>query len=377
MEATSVPNEGSKVMLSIIIPFYNVEKYIAECLESAISQTFPHIEIICVDDNGTDNTASIIQEFAKTDSRIRVVRNEKNLGVAASRNVGVRHSRSPYIMFLDSDDTYELTMCEKMVEAIESSGADVAMCGTQISYERDESLKESDDAYFSLKYKGLHNVSDELIASCDVSLWNKIFRKEIIEKYDIRFPDGLRYEDAFFYQAYMAQANSIVFVNEKLYHYRRREGSIMNLTFAKSSSAGLEHLLIIMRLHDYFLRWNLQEKKYVHFCRLFVQYMGHAICHSSSQEERHEVLKTAADFARKHLKTTSGLDYECASQIERYKYTSPLHRSKGLLLHITEKPFSKRYSVLGIPVYKIRYSPSFQKHYLFGIQIYRKRNICS
>ncbi|EAL6184099.1 glycosyltransferase family 2 protein, partial [Campylobacter coli] len=101
--------------ISIILPTFNVEKYIAKALESCINQSFKDIEIIVVDDCGSDKSIDIAKEYAKKDKRIKIVHNEKNLGTFAARNNGVKHSNSEYLMFLDPDDFLELEACEKLI----------------------------------------------------------------------------------------------------------------------------------------------------------------------------------------------------------------------------------------------------------------------
>ena len=114
--------------ISVIIPVYNTENYLKECLNSVINQTFKDIEIICVNDGSTDNSLSILEEYARTDSRIKII-NQKNQGVSSSRNNGIKSARGEYIMFLDSDDLYKPDLCEKVVEKIDSQSPDIVMWG--------------------------------------------------------------------------------------------------------------------------------------------------------------------------------------------------------------------------------------------------------
>ncbi len=368
------PTQEQQPLISLIIPVYQVEKYIAECLESVLAQTFPHLEIICVDDRGTDGSVAIIEEYARKDKRIKLISNARNSGLAASRNAGMQHSSAPYVMFLDSDDTYAPTMCEKMCHAIVSSGADIAACGMQITYEADSALKASDDEYYAVKFKGVHEVNDHIISACDVSACNKIHRRKIIDTYGVRFPDGMKYEDAYFFNAYMAHARSIAFVNERLYQYRRRAGSIMNQTFAKAGSMSVDHLKIAFLLHEHFRKWNLLERKYAYFCRFFLNYLDLALHHSATQQERDEMMCLAGDFARKNLQDLPNIEQKSAERIEYIKSHFPIE-SKGVIWRVKTKPYSKLYSFLGIPLLRIRYTPTIKKYYLFGIIFRRKKHV--
>ncbi len=111
--------------VSIIIPVYNVEKYLQRCLDSVVNQTLKDIEIICVNDGSTDNSAIILEEFSKKDERIKIV-NQKNGGLSRARNTGLEHSNGDYIGFLDSDDWIDLDYYEKLHDAAERNNCDIA-----------------------------------------------------------------------------------------------------------------------------------------------------------------------------------------------------------------------------------------------------------
>ena len=115
--------------VSVIIPVYNVEEYLNECLDSVVNQTLPDIEIICVNDASPDSSATILEEYAKKDNRIKIITHEHNQGLGPARNTGVAHATSPYIAFVDSDDYIAPNMVEKLFELIVSNNAEMAMCG--------------------------------------------------------------------------------------------------------------------------------------------------------------------------------------------------------------------------------------------------------
>lgn len=355
--------------VSVIVPVYNVEKYIEECLKSLINQTLKDIEIICIDDCGTDNSMAIVEKYAKQDNRIKIIRHKKNAGLAASRNTGLDNSVAPYIMCCDSDDFYDKTMCATMYDAIKKSGADIAMCGINIIYEADENLKQSDDEYYRIKYRGVRAVTNDLINSCDVSSWNKIFVRKIIDKYNIRWPDGLKYEDAYFFRIYMLWAKKIKFINKKIYNYRRRTGSIMNQTFKKCDNSAIDHLKIAILIYDYLVANGLykQHAQY-YWTSVFIPYFNFARWNSSEKYQKN-VYNIASDFIKQsdfpseldfYTKRTKDMIVNNTLEKSCYK----LYR----LLKITETMDKKVYKFIGIPVYKIKIFPDYQKYYLFGIQ---------
>jgi len=206
-----------KPKISIIVPVYNVSPYLARALNSVVNQTLHDIEIICVDDASTDNSLSILEDFAKIDNRIKVLKHDKNLGVSCARNTGLKVAKADYFMFLDPDDWYELTICEKMYNKIHNNEYDVAVCNVAITI--------SDD--MNGQNRGYTN--ERNYATINVSwVWNKIFKRKIIEKYQIKFPDGLLGEDAYFKNCYYAVSNRKVgIIDEKLYNYFVRKDSLM------------------------------------------------------------------------------------------------------------------------------------------------------
>ena len=106
------------MLISVIIPVYNVEKYLSQCLDSVINQTYKNLEIICVDDSSTDNSLEILKEYAQKDTRIKIIKNEKNLGLGLTRNEGVKVAKGEYIHFLDSDDWMNLNAYEKLFDTV-------------------------------------------------------------------------------------------------------------------------------------------------------------------------------------------------------------------------------------------------------------------
>lgn len=221
-EIADLHNNGSKI--SIIMPVYNTEQYLRKTLESLTNQTYKNIEILCIDDGSHDDSLSILEEYAKADSRMRVFRQE-NKGPAAARNLGLDNMTGEYLMFCDSDDWYEPDMCEKMLFAITSENVDVACCRTNLHFiEKDKRVRER---YFNNRnFSDKKNLDDYYIIKTNVLLWNKIFKTDIINKYKIRFPEGLLHEDDAFWYMYAICVERIYYLPEKLYNYVVRSGSI-------------------------------------------------------------------------------------------------------------------------------------------------------
>lgn len=296
--------KSNKPDVSIIVSCYKGGDSLPICLDALLSQSLKNIEIICVDDGSPDNTSSVLKDYAARDSRIIPVTNKQNLGVSKSRNKGISLAKADYIMFCDADDFYEPSMCEEMLEAIQNSEADIAISEIHVIYEAHHDLKYSDDNYYSLKFSGLENIDENIVLNTDLSPTNKIFRKSIIEKYSIRFPEGLYYEDAYFCSAYLCCSNNIYYLNERLYNYIRHDKSTMSNTFSNETEKdpAIDHLYIAFKLFD-FLKKNDLLKKYNNlFWQLFYSFELFALNNSKTRKRVNEIKKAALDFISRNNK---------------------------------------------------------------------------
>jgi glycosyltransferase involved in cell wall biosynthesis len=276
----NVPYFENKIMtkpvISIIVPVYKTEKYIVRCLESLVNQTFRDIEIICVNDGSPDNAPAICADYAQKDSRI-ILLAQSNQGLSAARNTGLFHARGEYIQFCDSDDYYDTTMCEKLYNSVIASGADLAMVGIKIVYEDGIPAHPGDDEYHRIKFSGLHKINSDVFQKTDVYAWNKIFKKKIIDEYDIRFPTGLKYEDACFFFKYLFVAKYIFYLDEPLYNYVRRTGSIMYITLYQKTPMAIDHVNILYDIEVFMEKHGLTRKYTSIFVWMILSYANCAI----------------------------------------------------------------------------------------------------
>lgn len=206
--------------MSVIVPIYNSEKYLAQCIQSIINQSYKNLQIILVNDGSNDNSKDICDEYARKDSRIEVY-HLKNRGVSATRNYALTHVKGDYIQFVDSDDSLNHKMTEIMVEAIENEQIDMVVCNyTKIFKKlkiRNEILEKtgiySNREYLcnTLKDPGHHYYG---------VVWNKIYRTEIIEKYNIKFDSETELgEDFIFNLNYWTRCNKVKVLHKFLYFY--------------------------------------------------------------------------------------------------------------------------------------------------------------
>lgn len=214
-------------LISIIIPIYNVESYLATCLNSVINQTYKHLEIILVDDGSTDGCGEICDDYAKCDTRIKVLHKE-NGGLSDARNAGMAVAQGCFIGFVDGDDWIELDMYEVLYQAIRDNHADVAICGY---YEQigDRIIDEYATGEVLL-YSGKEIVRKLLLNDTSyqicIAVWNRLYKRELIQ--DIQFPFGKLYEDIVYSTEVLLKCDTCVYVDKKKYHYLLgREGSII------------------------------------------------------------------------------------------------------------------------------------------------------
>lgn len=222
--------EDTKV--SVIVPVYNTEKYLNECMDSIVNQSLKEIEIICVNDGSTDNSLEILEEYAEKDSRVKVITIE-NKGLSVARNIGIEHASGKYIGFVDSDDYVNEYMFEKLYISCELNNLDVAIC--KISLFDDETKEVNNELdYYNLGVfegfkKDVFNADDTVPFTCDivVNAFNKLYRRSFLVENSIEFPPNLIFEDEIFFIKTYLTAQRISIVNEFLYYYRlNRSGSI-------------------------------------------------------------------------------------------------------------------------------------------------------
>lgn len=302
-----------KAKITIIVPVYNVEDYLASCLDSLINQTYKDIEIVCVNDGSTDGSGEILKNYAKKDRRIKVI-NKKNGGLSSARNAALEKCNTEYVMFCDSDDSFNEKMCEKMIGVIEKDGSDLAVCEKNIIYYVHEGMRESDERYYSLKYSGKKNIDDEVTLNTNVSVLNKIFRMEIIKENKIKFPNGLNNEDFYFYNAYMSVAETISFVHEPLYNYARRENSIMSNNF-ETNTYSIDHLKIAEKLFGFYKKNGFLDKHADLFWRQWLLSYWFSYDYTSPKL-RGQVFDEGKAFMKKYLEKYPPKNDDLKSNIE-------------------------------------------------------------
>ncbi len=225
-------------LITIVIPIYNVEKYLEKCLQSVINQTYNNIEIILVDDGSPDNCGSICDDYAKKDSRIKVIHKE-NGGLSDARNAGIKVATGKYITFLDSDDYVTSDYIEYLYKLIKKYNVKLSICKLQIVWKDIKVQDESSLEDVCLDVKGAYkNLLFQ--QGIDISANAKLYLTELWKNYE--FPKGKVYEDTAVIYKLIEEAQNVAFGNKECYYYIAREGSISKKQgFNKNEEDYIEH----------------------------------------------------------------------------------------------------------------------------------------
>lgn len=223
-------------LISVIVPVYNAEQYLDQCIESIVNQTYGNLEIILIDDGSPDSSARICDEWRTKDNRIKVIHKE-NGGAGQTRNIGIGAARGEWISFIDSDDYisekfYSFLMCNAS-EDIDVIECDYLICHAEKKCFDDDSLSEVKT------YESKGALYDHIKGNCFKQvIWNKIYRSTVIK--DIKFPEGKMIDDEFWTYKVLGKAHKLVTLKSKLYAYRQQEQSVMHKNFSLERLQALE-----------------------------------------------------------------------------------------------------------------------------------------
>lgn len=255
-------------LISIIIPVYKVEKYIHECLDSVLEQSYKNLEIILIDDGSPDNCPKICEDYAKNDKRIIVI-HQKNQGLSAARNTGIKNSKGEYLAFVDSDDIVNPNYISYLHEALNDNCSEISFCNS-ISFSETIPAKDIFANQFCLiNLKSVFNIENSMCA------WGKLFHKSLFQ--DAQYPVGKIHEDEFIIYKLLHKANSITYCKVPLYFYRKNENSIMHNKnekfFLDFLDALVDNFNYFYCLHEfeicniYLLRLSYLNTDYYNFCK--------------------------------------------------------------------------------------------------------------
>lgn len=213
----------SDIKVSIVVPIYNLEKYIPKCLDALVNQTLEEIEILCVNDGSKDSAPQIIEDYKKRYPNKVKTFHKENGGEWSARTYGLKHATGEYVGFIDSDDIPEITWAEKLYEAAKKNDADIAFSGyDRVDLDTGKTVSTEMTQYGTMNKEV--NFNDDFIVYANPSLWNKIYRREIVK--DLEFLPFRGCNDTLFLiHSYMSGAKKLTFIPDVLYHYYLRSSS--------------------------------------------------------------------------------------------------------------------------------------------------------
>ncbi len=324
-------------MISVIIPIYNVESYIAQCLESVIQQTHKNLEIICIDDCSTDNSIEIVKKYASKDNRIRIIYHKKKgkfFGPGRARNTGLSNANGDYIFFLDPDDYIKKDILEKLLDKLIKTESDIVISRTQVFPQNKFNILLFLGCKKLLNYLDFKPIENykvsidnfhQVLKNVSCVVWGKLFSKNFIDKNHLSFGE-MNYEDDSFYLKFMSCYPVITMINNTGVYYRIRNTSLTN-SYIKNN----KQIKIQLALQDAFS--YIEQTK-------------------------------SPDIANKLIQIIKNCDRYCFCFAKEYK---------GFLWKIFITPKETKIKILGITILK-KYKKNLKnKIKLFGILIYSTR----
>ncbi len=322
-------------IISIIVPVYNVEEFLEECLNSIVSQTYKNIEIICVNDGSPDNSKKILEDFQKRDSRIKVFEKE-NGGLSDARNFGHKKSKGEYIAFVDSDDVIDPNFIYKLYKAIIENNTKVSICnfshltnGKLLPYcdlPNDKLIEFSNNNYF------------DLIGQYHNTAWRKLYHKSVIQ--DIDFPKGILHEDIGYWLIVLSNVDKIALVPEQLYFYRQDNEKAITKNMSRRNA--IHGRYSYKYAYDYIMSHNKSKNVQRMFLQSFLNLLQAPISGEVSKIER--------EIANKLSFLSHTLDKNDRNKLNNFQNSGRWFVFTPRLLSINLFPFLK-HKIFGFKVY--------------------------
>ena len=232
--------------VSVIVPIYNVEKYLEKCINSLLSQTLEDIQIILVNDGSKDNSGTIAKKYAKKNKDKVIYVEKENGGLSDARNYGLKYATGDFVAFLDSDDYIEKNAYEEMYNKAIEENSDYVECDFIWEY--------PNKAKIDKQYK--YQNKNEMLSFVRVVAWNKLIKRSLITEHNLEFPKGLRYEDVEFTYKLIPYINKFAYVDKPFIHYVQREGSIANVQNERTA----EIFTVLDEVIEFYKKNNIYEE---------------------------------------------------------------------------------------------------------------------
>ncbi|WP_048190896.1 glycosyltransferase [Methanobacterium sp. SMA-27] len=341
------------VKVSIIVPVYNVEKYLRQCVDSIVNQSLKEIEIICINDGSTDNSLQILEGYAQRDKRIKII-NKRNEGLSAARNTGMEYATGEYIGFVDSDDFINEKMYENLYINAKSNKSDIVMCPAYVFDDNNPELNHK-KPYFSLecldkKFDNKvfdHTNTKNLIFKVNVTCWNKIYKSQFLNEIGAKFHKMYFEDNIFFYETYL-KAKKISLIRDFLYYYRiNRAGSFIK--------EGNKKFFDICNMHDLLKKILIETGNLDEYLESFLNFkINGSLGRYNQVDERFkpeffEIIKQ--NFIKNNLKKS---DIDKLSQNNKIKY-------QNILISDTYKEYGLREQIYQLNSANQEYEQKYQQ----------------
>jgi glycosyltransferase involved in cell wall biosynthesis len=345
---TIAGNQEAVPLVSIIVSVYQTKDYIAQCLDSILSQSLTEIEILVsisvdneIDISDPKEELAICKSYAEKDSRIKLIIDEPN-GLSHARNLGLHQACGKYIAFVDSDDYIDHDMYKSMLEAMEKTNTDMVISGAKpvFEYRPGAGIKKNMEDWYSLHQSGVIPIEPWIFARINFNIWNKLFKKSTIDNYQFRFPENLWCEDALFLWQYLSVSKNVFFLPAECYYYRQRVSSEMGLLRSKKKyNRVFDHIHVLQIFYNFLNSHNLFTKwEYV-----FWDVAREFICHSMK-------LYTSKSFYRNKVIPESRRFLSCLPPVPLTGEYEQLHwiLQKDNISRFLLYKFTGRYCYLGL-----------------------------
>lgn len=292
----------TELQVSVILPVYNVAKYLHQAMDSVLGQTLKEIEIICVDDGSTDESYEILEEYAQKDNRITLIQ-QKNQGAGVARNTGLAVARGKYLLFLDPDDFFEFNMVEELYERAEKLGVEIVISppigfneSTKKPYEihrffKKENIPQKD--FFSYL-----DMEEHIFSSFGFAPWNKFYQREFIIKNNIKFQEIFRGDDMFFTMIALISAKKITTLDKKFVHYRT---NMETAGKRKIVSYPLSYCEACLATKEVLVKHQVSEKTYLNFLQISLNAMMVSFWREKNFENYRKLYLFFQDIMEKEL----------------------------------------------------------------------------
>ena len=290
--------------ITIILPVYNVEKYLPQCLDSIISQTFKDFECICVNDGSKDSSLSILQEYASRDKRIKII-NQKNGGSSVARNTGIKNTNTKYITFIDSDDWIAENYLEILYNKIEETNADIVRASYKFYFQEENSYK-------SAKIREIHkintnsNIERLYKGYAGAFVWAKIYKTSLIKDNNIWFYEGFTAEDCPFSSLVYLYSKKIIFISDELLFYRKYGLSITAKDNQKQMTDDFDNFITLTKELQ---KRNFTDKEIKEFCIDIFLYKLGKLGKNISKQTSQKIYSIASEHIKFLKEMSSNLSF--------------------------------------------------------------------